>query len=130
MAKKNLQFINTQKAKGVNKFLSDKIALVKFVYTALFFSLLNIIIVLLMQKNLPPELPLFYGYTESDQQLTTPFGLLIPGAISLTVILINSTLSILIPNDFLKKTLSVTSFLISMLLLITVLKIIFLIGFF
>lgn len=130
MARKNLQFINTKKAKGLSKFLSDKILLIKFVYAALFLSLINLIVVALMQKNLPPELPLFYGFTESDQQLTTPLGLLLPGTASFIVIILNSILSILIPNDFLKKTLSVTSLLISLLLLITVLKIIFLVGFF
>ena len=129
MARKNKLTINTQKAKGVNKFLADKIAFIKFVYTALIFNLLNVVVVVLMQKNLPPELPLFYGYTQSDQQLSTTFGLFIPGVVSLAITLVNTALSILIPNDFLKKTLSIASFVISLLFLITVLKIIFLVGF-
>ncbi len=129
MTRKKTSFVNTQKTKGFDKFFPDKILFIKFVYLALSFSVINIIIVAVMQKSLPPELPLFYGYTESEQQLSTPFGLLVPGTISLIITLINAVLSVSISSDFLKKALNVTSFLISLLLLITVLKIIFLVSY-
>jgi len=119
-----------EKAPNFNKTVLENISFLNLVYTTLALNILNILIVLAMRSKLPPQLPLFYGFTESEQQLTSPVGLLLPGVVSFIFTLFNVTLSILLTDDFLKKILSVASFTVSLLSLITVVKIIFLIGYF
>lgn len=130
MIKRKIKDLNIHGSKNLNSFLRSKIPYINFVYAAFILNLFNLTIVLVMQKNLPPQVPLFYGFTESEQQLTTSLGLIIPGIYSLSLVLLNTILTILIKNDFLKKTLSTASFTISLLSLVTVLKIVFLVGFF
>ena len=130
MAGKNKQFINSDNRLSLKKMLSNNIALVKFIYVAIALNIFNMAFVLLMQNNLPPQVPLLYGFAEGEQQLTSPQGLLLPGGFSMTLVLINSALSIIVDNEFLKKTLTITAFTVSFLSLITVTKIIFLVGYF
>jgi len=108
--------------------IDERIAFINFFYTAIVLNIINLVFVFAMQRNLPPEVPLFYGYIESEQQLTTPAGLLIPGVFAMILLFANITISMIIKNDYLKKVLSVSTFTISFLLLITVINIIFLIG--
>lgn len=130
MINKNIKTFNKYKVGELKKTLSDKIPLIKFIYAAFILNSFNLIAVLLLQKNLPPQIPLFYGFAQSEQQLTSSFGLLIPGIYSISVVIANAIFSIFLINDFLKKILSITSFTISLLSAITVIKIVGLIGFF
>ncbi len=130
MVNRKTKTFNIHRATNLKNTLSEKIAFINYIYFALALNLLNVIAVLLMKNNLPPQVPLFYGFTESEQQLTTSFGLLIPGVFSFLLTLGNVIFSIFIKNNYLKKILSITSFTISLLSLITVIKIIFLVGFF
>jgi len=91
-------------------------------------SILTILAVLLSQKSLPPQIPLFYGLPEGEEQLTTSFGLIIPGVVSLIVAGINTLISLLLDNQFLQKSLILTSLAISAFSLVTTLKIILLVG--
>ncbi len=126
---KTIRINNSISTPYKSKFL-ENIALKKTVYAAISLCLLNILFVIISQNNLPPEVPLFYGFSEGEKQLSQKWGLLIPGAISLIIILFNLILSAMIKNKFLKETLSMTSFVVSFLFLITVFKIVLLVGFF
>lgn len=128
--KKSIKTTKIYKALNPRANFTEKIPFINFVYTAIFINLINIISVLVLQNNLPPQVPLLYGFTESEQQLTTSMGLIIPGAYSLSLVAINLMLSIFLNNDHLKKVLNFTSFTISLLSAITVAKIILLVGYF
>jgi hypothetical protein len=130
MNKRNIKIPGVHKSTGLKDSSLKKIPNINFVYAAIILNSLNFVAVLVLQKNLPPQVPLFYGLTEGEQQLTSSLGLLIPSVYSFCLIIVNTTLSILLNNDFLKKILNTTSFIISLLSIITVAKIIYLVGYF
>lgn len=108
--------------------LSKRTPLIKYAYLALLVSAINIGLVLISQRSLPPEVPLYYGLTKGEKQLTSSTGLIVPGLISLTIGLLNVSITLLLENDFLQKELLVSSFLVSIILFIASLKIILLVG--
>lgn len=130
MIKGNSKLFGINQGIGLKNLISEKIPLKRFVYVALTLNILNLITVLILQKNLPPQVPLFYGFAESEQQLTTTLGLIIPSIYSFAVVFINIIFTLFISSDYLKKILSIASFTISLLSIITVVKIIILVGFF
>lgn len=130
MTKKLIKTQGVKKPTNFANFLSQKIPFLNFVYAAVIINSINLLIVFAFQKNLPPQVPLFYGHTEGEQQLTSSLGLLIPGAYSLVLTVINTVLSIFLGNDYLKKVLIIASFTISLLSIITITKIILLVGYF
>jgi len=77
MAKRKIKSAQTTTLKNN---LSEKIPFIRFVYSAIILNFLNISAIFILQKNLPPQVPLFYGLSESEQQLTSSLGLLIPVA--------------------------------------------------
>jgi hypothetical protein len=87
-------------------------------------------VIVLLKSILPPLVPLFYGRPVGEAQLTGTFGLLIAPGVSLLITLLNILFSLWVKDDFLKKILAITGIIISVLVAITILKIIFLIGFF
>ncbi|OGM20745.1 hypothetical protein A2714_03630 [Candidatus Woesebacteria bacterium RIFCSPHIGHO2_01_FULL_38_9] len=112
-----------------NKVVEGKnLPIPKFIYSSLVVSGLGIFFVILMQNNLPPELPLFYGLPEGEDQLTTSLGLVTPAIISFIITLINTGLVFFLQNKFLQKTLILSSFAISILSVITIVKIALLVG--
>ena len=104
------------------------IPLVKFLYIAFTLGLLNIVTALLLQSNLPPEVPLYYGLAKSQEQLTTSLGLITPGVITLGVAILNTFLAYVLGNDFLQKTLVLSAFSVSIISFIATIEIIFLVG--
>lgn len=111
-----------------NKFSIKSIPLVKFLYAAFILGFLNIATTLLLQGILPPEVPLYYGLAKSQEQLTTSFGLIIPGAITLGVTILNTFLAYVLGNNFLQKTLVLSAFSVSIISFIATIEIIFLVG--
>src|SRR5512135_1574284 len=81
----------------------------KLIYFLVSVNLLNIAFIFIFQKNIPPEVPLFYGLAEGTDQLTNTFGLLIPSLFSLGVIGLNVILSLVTENKFLRQTLIVAT---------------------
>lgn len=106
-----------------------KLPLKGFIYAALALDLVAILTVVVTRGNLPPVVPLFYGRPAGSTQLITTYGLAIAPASALVITIVNVFLSTRMNNEFLKKILSVASFLISVLSLTTVIRIIFLVGF-
>lgn len=101
-----------------------------YVYASLFLSLLTVAVVLAGRSFLPPIVPLFYGRPVGEEQLVISLGLLIAPGISIFITILNVIVAFFINNTFFKKILIAGGFLVSLLVSITVIKIIFLVGFF
>lgn len=99
-----------------------------YIYISLGTSILVVLVVLLVQRFLPPQVPLFYGAPASEKQLTSSLGLIIPSLASIIISVFNVSLTFLAKDIFIKKTLVLTTFLISIFAAITTVKIIFLVG--
>ena len=80
-------------------------------------------------KNLPPELPLFYSLPRSSDQLGTPFALLLLPMISLFLFALNLIFAALIyeKSKLASDILTIIGLIASLLLLMTYIKIIFLV---
>ena len=99
-----------------------------FIYVSIIICMFSIVFVLAIQKKLPPEIPLFYGLAEGQEQLAGSLWLILPSLTSLGIILINSLISVFWKNEFLQETLTLTSLAAAILSVITTLKIALLIG--
>ncbi len=128
MSRKYLNNFKDEKVNIFKKLLSEKIAFKKLLYVSFGLSIINLTLVIALQKYLPPQVPLFYGAAEGEEQLTSSLGLIIPASLSIILILLNSLLSLFLESNFLQKILSIVSFTVTLLSAITVIKIILLIG--
>jgi len=122
-SKKNIQGPTPKK-----EFLFTKPPLIKLFYSSLVLNLISILSVIILRNNLPPEVPLFYGFAEGEEQLTSVLSLTLPGIFSLIIVGVNFFVATLSQNNFLRHTLIVSSFFVSTLSLVTTFKIIFLVG--
>ena len=93
-------------------------------------NLIEVITVFALRNFLPPLLPLFYGRPSGGTELTSTFGLMIAPAAALLLTVANLIASSLVKDEFLKKILAISALAVSALVLITVAKIIFLVGLF
>ena len=84
--------------------------------------------VFFIQKNLPPEIPLYFGLPQGAAQLSSSMGLIIPAAISLSITIINTTLTLFVFDDYLKKALILASLGLTFFSTIAVYKITQLVG--
>ena len=91
-------------------------------------NLLIIALVLLLQKLLPPEVPLYFGLPEGEQQLVGSHFLIIPSTLSLFLVIVNTLISLVIKNDFLIKVLTVASYATTFFSAIATIKIFLLVG--
>jgi len=105
-----------------------KLNFFKIVVFAVLISVANIVVVLILKDNLPPQVPLFYGLALGEEQLVSTNWLTIPSILSLSIIGINAFLSAFFENLFIKQTLVFGAFAVSLLSVITTVKIIFLLG--
>ncbi|MFI5240960.1 MAG: hypothetical protein ACHQUA_00845 [Microgenomates group bacterium] len=100
------------------------------VYFSVGISLFIAILVVILKGFLPPEVPLYYGKAVGEEQLVPTLGLLFAPGVSLFVTILNVALSKSIKDVFFKKVLIVSALFVSILIAITVIKIVFLVGFF
>ncbi|HKC04820.1 MAG TPA: hypothetical protein VKC54_03035 [Patescibacteria group bacterium] len=89
-----------------------------------------ILLYLIIRGFLPPIIPLLYGRPAGSGQLLPNLGILLAPMLSIVFIFLNIVISNLLTDAFSKKLLIAVSCLISFLTSITLLKIIFLVGFF
>lgn len=102
----------------------------EYIVISVVLSLVTIAMTVILTGKLPPVVPLFYGRPVGEGQLVPTLSLLLAPGAAIILTIINTFLAILSKDDFLKKILVLTSFLVSLLLCITVAKIILLVGFF
>lgn len=105
-----------------------RIPLRKVFLSSFAINLFTLALVFVAQKYLPPELPLFYGLPQGEDQLAPTHGLFIPGFFSLIINLINTLIILTVKEDFLRKTLIFASLAVSLFSLTTSIKIILLVG--
>ena len=124
--------MKNKKKTGSNGFnstvVASKIVSKKFLAASVLFSISAISIPIIFRNNLPPVIPLFYGLAEGENQLVHPLFLTIPSGLGLLIILINTLLSTIITNNFIKRSLILSSFAVSLLVFITTVKILLLVG--
>lgn len=85
-------------------------------------------LVVLLQRSLPPEVPLFYGLPKTEEQIAPSLSLIIPSLAALTIIIINLLISQFIKDEYLKSVLVLVGVAGVFFATITTLKIIFLVG--
>src|SRR3989304_7519833 len=98
-----------------------------FIVTAAL-NLVVVGIVLLALSILPPQVPLFYGLTETEERLASSWMLILPPIVSFLILLINASLSLFVEEEFTKKILVAASLAATLFSTITTLKIILLVG--
>jgi hypothetical protein len=110
--------------------MAKKIAFRNLFFAAGIINVIGAFIPLVCKSFLPPVAPLFYGRPSGPEQLIVTLGLTIAPLFSLGITIINLFLNIWIKDQFIKKVLAVSALGISILTIITVVKIVLLIGFF
>lgn len=106
-----------------------KLPLVGYIYAAFTLIVISAGTIAATYNNLPPVIPLFFGRPGGSGQLIATAGLFIAPGAALIITLMNTVLAVYLKDDFLKKIMAVSSFFISLLAMITVVKIILLVGF-
>ncbi len=103
-----------------------------FIFTSIAINLTTIIIIMvtIWIKILPPVVPLFYGLPTGANQIVKNWELLIAPLSALIITFINFFLTYITRDLYLKKTLIVSATFISALSIITIIKIVLLVGFF
>ena len=100
----------------------------KLFYTSLIINVVSVVGIFFIKNRLPPQLPLFYGLPEGKEQLTSQLGLIIAPFSAMAIVLTNAVISSFLKNKFLRKTLIIVGFAVSLLALVTTAQIILLIG--
>lgn len=100
------------------------------VYISCAASLTLAVVIFLLQRNLPPVVPLFYGKPVGAGILTSNYGLLIAPGVSLIITLLNLLISFIVKDSFTKRILIIAALFVTILTAVTVIKIITLVGFF
>ena len=96
---------------------------------SIIFWIVQVLIIALSWKLLPPQIPLFYSQPWGEEQLTTPVGILILPVLSLAVSGGNFALIHLVPKEegLLSKMLIAASAIFNFLALVTLIKIVLLV---
>ena len=104
---------------------------VKYTKTAAVLFVLNLILavfVFLLNKRLPPELPILYGYSEGEKQLVSSRELVLPFVASGLIVVLNFIVTLLSKNKFVRLVLIATSFIAVIFSIVTVYKVISVVG--
>lgn len=91
-------------------------------------SLVIIALVVILQRTLPPQVPLYYGLPRGEEQLAPSINLIIPSLLSLAIVVVNSSILLVIEDDFLQKVLVFTAAACVFFSSITTIQIFFLVG--
>lgn len=91
-------------------------------------NLLVILLVLLLRNNIPPQVPLFFGKAQGEEQLATQGALILPALLAIIVTVLNIILSTLFKDTFLQKVLIGVIVIATLLSTITIFRIVLLVG--
>jgi hypothetical protein len=107
-----------------------KIPFANLAYSAFALNFILAVTLLVIKDYIPPVAPLFYGLPAGRAQLVSSWALLIAPGAGVIIMLINVLFARFSKDLFFKKVLIVSGFCVSLLIAITVIKIIFLVGLF
>ncbi len=127
VSKEKVKKIWDEKIGSKGQKLTEGLPFRNYVAASIITNLVLIAVTLLITRWMPPEIPLFYGLPQSNAQLASNWMLFIPSSISLLIIGLNIALAKSIKNEFLIKTLILSSIAVTFFSAITTLKIIFLV---
>lgn len=91
-------------------------------------SLMFLVISLVSNLILPPQIPIFYGLPKTTEQLGKSIYIILPSLVSILITIINAVLAINIESQHQKRILAFSSLLVSILAIVTTYKIIALVG--
>lgn len=106
------------------EFSVGNVAYFKSMIIMLFINVLVIVLIIVFRKKLPPQVPIFYGLPRGEVQLAPPISLVYPLVLSSLFLVVNSIFASLSKSQFSKKVFVVGGVFISILALITVIRII------
>ena len=115
----------TTKTKNIG---AKKVSVPKTVIFLVVLNIAIIVLITLLNNKLPPELPLFYGLAYGKEQLAPSYYLVLPSAVALLTIIVNTVISFFLEDSFLKTTLLIANFAVTFFSIITTIKIVLLIG--
>lgn len=125
---KKTQFTPPPKKQSFFGKIASEIPFFGLLVVSLFVCLTTIGSILLLKSHIPPQVPLFYGLPEGEGQLTTTMGLTIPSFVALAIIVINTILATIFENNFVRNSLVLTCFAVTLFATITTVKILLLVG--
>lgn len=126
--KKGIQTSVLKLSKEKIETIEASLPFIPLVFVSLAVSLTTIVVAFLGRRYLPPEIPLLFGLPKGQDQLTSNSGIIIPSLFSLGFIITNSFLAYTFSDDFLKKTLIIISFAITVFATIATTEIFILVG--
>jgi len=91
-------------------------------------NILVVVFVIIIQNNLPPVVPLYYGRPEAADQLAPKILLILPAVFAIVVVILNMSLAKIVRDSFLKQVLIALTVVVTLLSTITIVKIVFLVG--
>lgn len=106
----------------------ERLPLFKLIISTVITNLIVILIGLAAKFILPPQIPIFFGFPQTEEQLAPSLLIIIPPIISLFFTIINSVAAINIESSYIKKSFAFASLAVTLLSTIAVIKIIFLVG--
>lgn len=113
------------------KKLSEYFSLIPFKNSSLVLVAINIITIIslfLFSSRIPPVVPLYYGKPYGAEQLAPQSFLALPAVIALMVCIINTALNALLKDEFVRRVLLGGMFVATLFALITIVKIVILVG--
>lgn len=108
--------------------IGEEIPFFKLLLFSLFICIGTILAIMYLKEHVPPQVPLFYGLPEGEEQLAGTLGLTVPSFLALIIIVINTILATIFENNFVRNSLVLTSFAVTLFATITTVKILLLIG--
>ncbi len=100
----------------------------KITLPAVLVNLIVISLIVIFKHRLPPVVPLFYGLPTGEGQLASNLFLILPPAVALIILLTNNFLAHLVKDSFLQKILICAGLTITILSLVTCVRIFFLVA--
>lgn len=118
----------TQNSKSDKGWGFNRPPFLNLIYISLAINVFLIVSIFFIKRHLPPEVPLFYGLAEGEDQLVAGGTLVLAPFISLVIVVVNSAVSLTIKSELLRRTLIITGFGVTILSLVTAIQIILLVG--
>lgn len=106
----------------------ERLPLKSLFVTTIIISTVTILLGLIAQIILPPQIPLFFGLPQTKSQLAPAIFIILPSAISILFTLLNIFISIKTHDNYLKKVMAFSAITVSIMASITTFKIVFLIS--
>ena len=99
-----------------------------FFLTCLILNVVFSLLVLLLQKSLPPVVPLMYGLPVGEEQLVPRIALAGPSALAFLIAMVNAFGAKASKNPFIEKVLVGLTIVVTSLAIVTTLKVFFLVA--